>query len=299
MRALVTSDTHRLSTAVTNIFFHIGLHKTATSWFQQVLFPRIDGIRVLKPESKDEIDMRVEGSKSLIVSWEALSGSISPRKPPGFNRQRLLESLNFIEASAPQAGIIIGFREHQSWLQAALAQKAKYKRHVDRHTYVQTFSPEDLSWCGKLETITASFPSAFPFLYEEIIQNPAELIGDLCRFMGKDPPSNLDELLTARRNPSPRSSIGQTVSRSLCSISPRHKGWTRLSHRIGAWLDRYAPASEAAIDAGLARDLQQDWIRLVHLVSKLRGRDLTGFGEKLSGYSPIQKTNPAARLSSD
>lgn len=262
-----------------DIFFHIGLHKTATSWFQEVLFPNIIGVDVLKPEDLSEIELRIKSPNppipnSLIVTWEALSGSLSARKAPGSNRESLQKSLDFIKGLAPQAGIIIGFREHTSWFQAAAAQKAKYKRYVNKRTYVDTFSHADLSWCSKLETISRSFAPVFPFLYEEFIHNPAVLIGDLCEFLGKGPPDNLHELVIDRRNPSPRSAVGQFVSRSLCMISPHHKEWTRRSHRIGAWLDRYAPASEVVIDPQLAKTLRQDWIDLVQRVSERRGRNL-------------------------
>jgi hypothetical protein len=257
-----------------DIFFHVGLHKTATSWFQEVLFPNLAGIDVLKPEDLRQIELRLKTPSPLIVTWEALSGSLSPRKTPGSNCECLQKSLNFIRELAPKAGIIIGFREHRSWLQAAAAQKAKYKWYVDKRTYVETFSPADLSWCSKLETISRSFVSVFPFLYEEIIRRPTELIGDLCAFVGKEPPGNLQRLLVERRNPSPRSDIGQFVSRSLCMISPRHKEWTRRSHRIGAYLDHFAPASEVVIDPELAKTLRQDWVDLVHRVSDRRRKDL-------------------------
>jgi hypothetical protein len=257
----------------TDIFFHVGLHKTATSWFQELLFPNIVGIDVLKPEELSEIEPRMKSPSPLIVTWEALSGSLSPRKTPGSNSECLQRSLAYIRELAPKAGIIIGFREHRSWLQAAAAQKAKYKWYVDRRTYVETFSPTDLSWCSKLETISNSFASVFPFLYEEIIHSPAEMIGDLCAFLGKEPPENLHRLLVDRRNPSPRSDIGQFVSRSLCMVSPRHKEWMRRSYRLGAWLDRFAPASEVVIDPELAMTLRQDWVDLVHSVSEHRRRD--------------------------
>ena len=58
-------------------------------------------------------------------------------------------------------------------------------------------------------------------------------------------------------------------------ISPHNRKWTRRSYRIGAWLDRYAPASEVVIDPELAKTLRRDWVNLVHRVSDYRGRDLS------------------------
>lgn len=256
------------------IFFHVGLHKTATSWFQEVLFPNIAGIDVLKPEELSEIKSQANNPNPLIVSWEAMSGSLSPRKAPGSNSACLHKSLCCIHEMAPHAGIIIGFREHQAWLRAAAAQKAKYKWYVDKRTYVERFSREDLSWCSKLDAISLSFVSVFPFLYEEFTRNPMQMIDDLCDFLGKEPPDNLHTLIGQRRNSSPRSDLGQFVSRSLCMLAPRQKDWTRHSFRIGAWFDRFAPASEPVIAPEIAKILRQDWVDLVNRVSDRRRRDL-------------------------
>ena len=110
---------------------------------------------------------------------KSLSGTLSSEKQPGDNKKRLTETLSSIAAVAPGAPIIIGFREHGSWLSAAYAQKAK-KQGVLLKSYVATFSREDLSWCRSLDLIEDGSRSVFPFLYEELSCAPEALIDDLC-----------------------------------------------------------------------------------------------------------------------
>jgi hypothetical protein len=69
---------------MTNVFFHIGMHKTATSWFQRQMFPAIDDASLISSKM-DEIaaslvalDAQEFGNAAiLLVSHEGLDGSIS------------------------------------------------------------------------------------------------------------------------------------------------------------------------------------------------------------------------------
>lgn len=258
----------------------MGMPKAATNWLGGVLLPTIKGIEVRTPRRWAEIDLSVPKDTTLIVSARWMSGSTSDRKRPGFGCRVLVKSLNFITSNAPEAGVIIGFREHASWLQAAFSQKAKGRKGVDAQLYAKSFSPEDLSWCWKLETIARSRSLVFPFLYEEIHESPYELINDLCRFVGRSRPANIEALLSTHTNPSPRSSIGLDASRSLSKLST-NKRWRHASFKVGTWLDRYFPTNQVNLDSDLASDLRQDWVRLVQMVGDARKRNLARFAHSL------------------
>jgi hypothetical protein len=269
---------------VTNVFFHIGLYKTATTWFQRQLFPSLDGVQVVRTKFMDKIaphlnasPASVNGPETLIISHESLSGSISHRRPPGTARARLVDNLGLIANLAPQRSIIVGFREHRAWLQSAYFQRAKKNFRVDQADYVKVFSLDDLSWCRTLETIEASCPSVFPFLYEELVQSPEVLINDLCRFIGKAPPANLDELLHVQENPTPRSKAGQLASTAMLKLA-RHSGRKRLkphAYRLGVWLDGYFPRRPFALESDLAQVLRQDWNELLDRIGERRGHDFS------------------------
>ena len=74
---------------MTQIFFHIGLHKTATTWFQNHFFPSLDDVRVLHTRHVNEVTVPNDGSPTLIVSHAGLGASLSRKKRPDSNKKLL------------------------------------------------------------------------------------------------------------------------------------------------------------------------------------------------------------------
>lgn len=265
------------------IFFHVGLHKTATTWFQRQFFPRLENVHVLRTRQLDTIALPADDSPTLIVSHEGLSGTISDLKTPGAPTARLSYSLKVMKRVAPNSAVLIGFREHKSWLQSAFRQRLAKNPNITQEDYVSLFSPEDLSWCLKMQMIEACYPTVFPFLYEELLLWPNLLVGDLCRFIGKPPPGNLDTLLGRRENPSPRSHFGRLMSRSLLSLVPpsRRKRATSLANRVGAWLDGSSSHhwEKDSLDIVLPPDLKHrlslDWKSALVRIGEHRCRDFS------------------------
>ncbi|MGH6824191.1 hypothetical protein [Methyloceanibacter sp.] len=269
------------------MFFHIGLHKTGSTWFQRHLFPNLAGVSCLRTRHIAEIVKSGARAPILIVSHESLSGTLSSEKQPGDNKKRLTETLGSIAAVAPGAPIIIGFREHGSWLSAAYAQKAK-KQGVKLKRYVATFSREDLSWCRSLDLIEDGRRSVFPFLYEELSCAPEALVDDLCRFLGTEIPANLPELLAVRENASPRSKAGQILSRPFFQTSYALRSFTSLNTkslrefggRLGTRLDQHFAPLEIGLDQDMAQDLRRDWKRLLERIGNRRSRDLSALSPR-------------------
>jgi len=265
------------------VFVHIGLHKTATTWFQRHLFPSLAGIHYRRSKRINDTVSRHGNGSILLVSHESLSGTLSSEKQPGDYKKRLAQSLAEISVARCDAGIIVGFREHASWLGAAHAHKAK-KEGVTFERYARTFSVEDLSWCRSLDLIENVTCSVFPFFYEELASAPESLIEDLCRFLGTRPPANLHEVLTRRENPSPRSRAGQMVSRPFFQISyaldrlpgVKTKGLREFGARLGVRFDS-DERREPTLDRDLAGELKQDWDGILERTSRRRRRDFSNF----------------------
>ena len=268
------------------VFFHIGLHKTATTWFQRQLFPRLAGIRYRRSKRIKETFARQGNGSILLISHESLSGTLATDKRPGDYKGRLAQSLAEISAVKRDAAIIVGFREHASWLGAAHAHKAK-KEGVDFEHYVGTFSVEDLSWSRSLDLIESTSGSVFPFFYEELQSAPELLIEDLCRFLGTSPPANLSEVMARRENPSPRSLAGQLVSRPFFQISyaldrlpgVKTKGLREFGARLGARFDG-GERHNIALDSDLAGALKQDWDAILERIGRCRGREFSNFSTR-------------------
>jgi hypothetical protein len=268
------------------VYFHIGLHKTATTWLQRHLFPALPSVSCTVTRRLAGVAEPSDGS-TLIVSHEALSGTLSSEKQPGDNKKRLTETLSSIAAVSPGAPIIIGFREHRSWLTAAYAQKAK-KQGVKGERYLATFSRDDLSWCRSLDLIEEGKRPVFPFLYEELSHAPEALIGDLCRFLRTQVPANLAEILNVRENASPRSQAGQLLSRPFFQVSYALERFTpikarplrELGARLGTRLDKNFEPLHLELDEDLAGELRRDWESLLERMSEIRSRDLSAIAQR-------------------
>jgi hypothetical protein len=273
------------------VFFHLGLHKTGTTWFQRALFPKLPQVSTKRARNFSAIDgiLAQDRSGILIISHEGLSGSISMQKCSGDRSKRLRESIARISEISSCTGIIIGFREQASWINSAYAEKTK-KRPMGSADYIGSYSPDDLSWCKILATADQAPVPVFAFLYEELNSDPSALVADLCRFLGTTEPSNLSEILAKRENLSPRGDLGQRASRVFFTISRILKPIPYLSNakrplrglgsKLGARLDRHsAPAPTIAFNDELARLLHADWNRLVQTVGERRGRDFSALAK--------------------
>ncbi len=276
-----------------HVFFHIGLHKTGTTWLQRALFPALSDVTTKRSRSLPKIkDAIANNDAVLIISHEGMSGSISTQKSPGDRDKRLRENIEKMSALNNCNGIIIGFREQLSWINSAYSEKAK-KEPVLPESYLESFSPTELSWCKLLDAVGAARAPIFCFLYEELLHGPESLISDLCGFLGTPVPSNWSEISERRENRSPRGSLGQHASRALFSIARVLKNAPLISRakrplrgvgsRLGTRLDRYsAPATAITFNDELAKELEADWNTLLSIVGERRGRDFSALALSLA-----------------
>lgn len=272
------------------VFFHIGMHKTATGWFQRQLFPNIHDIRLINSKKVDEIAGSMEtlegqtrpreNADVIIVSHEGLGGSISWGRTPGETTERLSRNLRALMKLRPDASVIVGYREQGRWLASAFAQRAGKKLGATSEAYLSRFSIEELCWCNGLRLIDSLCPSVFPFLYEELVESPEILVEDLCRFIGRPPPSDMRQLLRLRENPSQRSRLGQAISAMSWPVLRRIDVSARNRFRLGvSYFDSLFSARPVDLPGPWQLRLRQDWNELLALVGERRGRDLLRFRE--------------------
>lgn len=260
------------------------MHKTATTWFQRQLYPKLDDVWLIRRKRPRKIaaaidEARIKApSSTVIVSAEGLGGSISLGRQPGAVTKKLRINLETLAGVTPDRAMIVGYREQQAWLRSAFAQRAKKSFGAHWKEFVGSFSVEELSWCYSLKLIQSSSSSVFPFLYEEFLYSPEILVEDLCGFLGKSVPRDLGDLLLSRSNPSPRSWLGQFASRTMRVARKKIKGPDRqlFENRI-ARFDSFFPPRHLSIAPDLASTLSQDWKELMILMSEIRGRDFCAF----------------------
>lgn len=94
------------------IYFHVGLGKTGSTYLQTRLFPKLRGIRYIPPQ-------HYRASKRIIRSSTHTKFLVSRE----FDRQ-LLRELDWFLSDFPETRIIIVFRRHDEWI------ASHYRRYV-------------------------------------------------------------------------------------------------------------------------------------------------------------------------
>jgi len=171
------------------IFIHVGLPKTGTSWLQQNLFPKLNVHLVRR--RKDFINIPNNGK--ILISTESLSGSYS----------RSVDFRNFLaygmKTVYPDAKIIVGLREKNSWL------KSMYNQGVKRGVFEESFDkwnnnldPRILDFDSYIKKLNELFDDVFIYWFEDFKKDKKKVIEDMCRFLDVDVPVYDD----SRINPS-------------------------------------------------------------------------------------------------
>ena len=122
----------------TEIFFHLGLTKVASTYFQQTVFPRLEGVTYFPKHQfgrfRDPAVMQAEGK--LLFSTE--------------KDRRIVEAVDEIVRFWPEAKVILFVRRHDDWLLS----RYKYRiRKLGRESFSAFFDPENDSGLWKREQL--------------------------------------------------------------------------------------------------------------------------------------------------
>jgi hypothetical protein len=168
------------------IYIHVGLPKTGTSWLQQNLFPRIN-VHLIK-KRKDFINIPNNGR--ILISNESLSGSYS----------QSVDFRNYLaygmKTVYPNAKLIVGLREKNSWL------KSMYNQGVKRGVFEESFEewknnldPRILDFDNYVKKLNDLFNDVFIYWFEDFKKNKKKVIKDICNFLDVDVPVYEDSMI--------------------------------------------------------------------------------------------------------
>jgi hypothetical protein len=169
-----------------NIYFHVGLHKTASTYLQNVVFPKWPGVNYLRYRNIEYFLRLSEGEKYLI-SCEGLSGATFAALE---ERRRGLARL---AEMFPGANAIIGLRPHGGFVASLYSQYLRYGGDAPFEDFFSLKGPqdrvvwrrEDLNFRALIECLEASFGKPpFVFLMSELRSNRDGLFSDLAGFFG-------------------------------------------------------------------------------------------------------------------
>lgn len=167
------------TTKRTEIFFHVGLGKTGTTYLQYSVFPKMKNIYYIQRT-------RYNKAKEIIAGHTYNTYFISRE----FDQQFEKEIRDF-SATYPHTKTIIVFRQHNSWIASQYRRFVKngytkpFNQFLDLENDTGFFSKQDLSYFHKLELIEKYFTEKpLVLFYEEMRQKPHEFFRKISDFTG-------------------------------------------------------------------------------------------------------------------
>jgi hypothetical protein len=183
------------------IFFHVGLHKTGTTFLQKAVFPKWQGVTYI-PWPNLELFLRLDAGKTYLVSREGLSG-----KNWAHHEERDA-SLKRLSEMFQDAQILISFRKHSGYITSSYRQylqrggPARFEQYFDLENDRGVMKREDFVFRRKLESIETHFGRRpFVFLHEELSGDLDMLLRDMEGYIGGKAPSS-EEISRKRYNES-------------------------------------------------------------------------------------------------
>lgn len=163
------------------IFFHVGLGKTGTTYLQYKVFPKLKDIfYIQRTRYKNSLQIIERSSQTkILVSNE-------------FDRQ-LEQEAKWFSAKYPEAKVIIVFRRHDSWI------ASQYRRFV-KNGFYKDFSDffdidndmgewkrSELNYSGKIQIIEKYFThKPLVLFYEDMKRDPYGFLDTIARFTKTD-----------------------------------------------------------------------------------------------------------------
>jgi hypothetical protein len=183
------------------IFFHVGLHKTGTTFLQKAVFPRWRGVEYIAWPHL-ELFLRLDDSQTYLVSREGLSGQNWAHHDA---RERSLQKLAEL---FPDCRILISFRKQAGYINSSYNQYVQRGGTITFREYFElkqdggVMKRQDFLYRPKIEAIERYFGHRpFVFLHEELITDLDSLLGDMERYIGGHAPAR-DQIPTKRYNES-------------------------------------------------------------------------------------------------
>lgn len=258
------------------IFFHVGLGKTASTYLQYAFFPKLKNIQYVQ--------------RNRFPRHAAILATTSAEKVL-FSReydQQLEDRMRTFSADYPDARILIVFRRHDGWM---ASQYRRYVKNGGALSFSQFFDVEqdtglwkrsDAHYMSMIRIIERYFPTKpLVLFYEDLKEDPYRFFDQLTAFIGAD--YNRDDInLSSVHSSYNRKQLLaiRRVSGRLFPQQPRYSGnrlmhWLQVRSRLlksylilyGALLlpDRFFAGEELIPSAELEKVrnyFQSDWEEL-------------------------------------
>jgi len=182
-KQLSSSQTQKAVTPdqIKEIFFHVGLAKTGTTYLQHKFFPKLKGIKYIQRTKYRNFRyvqvIKKTDFKKYLVSNE-------------FDRQ-LEKEIKNIASVFPKAKIIIVLRRHDSWIASQYKRRIKngysfsFKEFIDLKKDRGFWKQKDLYFFPMLKMIESQFKTRpLVLFYRNLRNNPHSFLERMTEFLG-------------------------------------------------------------------------------------------------------------------
>lgn len=147
------------------VYFHVGLGKTGTTYLQYEFFPRLKGIHYIQRTRYQR-------------AYDIINNTSYPRYLVSREfDQQLAEEVARFSRHYPDAGVIIVLRRHDGWIASQYRRFAKNGIHVDFNTFFDIdndqglWKQSDLNFMAKLRIVEENFRHRPLVLFQEDLKD--------------------------------------------------------------------------------------------------------------------------------
>ena len=182
-----------------SILIHVGYPKTATTWFQNQLFPLIENYHIIDKELiKEKViyqnmisvnDFNIQHSKNVLISVEALVGSLLTGNAHGIFTKEIASRLADL---FPDAKIILFIRNQPDMIVSSYLQYIRMggtynchkflfqRKNLTHYHSIYQFALDMLKYDAVIELYTGLFGKSniYIYLYEDFNENPVQFVSD-------------------------------------------------------------------------------------------------------------------------
>lgn len=206
------------------VAFHIGLHKTGTTFLQRNVFPAMDGVHSYAYYNPLWELFNRNGDEHVIITCERLSGG-------PFNGEWADQGKTYLRNIGqmfPDAACIVGFRRHDAlvrslykqYLHEGWAASPDELFHPDESGTIRL---EDLHFRKRIEQREQHFAGVFVYTQEELRDNLNGFLKDLREFLGT-PTLTAQDISQTKRNVGVRTQKQVRLLRTLNRVNDGLKG---------------------------------------------------------------------------
>ena len=269
------------------IYFHLGLHKTASTFLQQNVFPNFYGLTYIDKKDFHIKEKIIEDSncKNILISRE-----IDPEDKSG------LVKIKEVAANYPSTIPILFLRQHGPWVVSRYKHYVKYgykdfDEFFDSQHDQGIIKKSNLEYMKKIELLRRYYQNPpYVFFHEELINNLFGVIDELSRLLGATYAKK--DISTQKANQSYSDNQLQIIKKinRICDQNINHNSHSkpsrfckivsRLFSRTGAYFssidESFRHNGQKLVEKDIIETIntlyRDDWQRCLDYAQNMRGR---------------------------